>query len=341
MAPRAGSGTRMSSDRSSARLGTRRGRFQKRVASCPRSPPCCSRTPSSRPGYATAAIIHRYYGASDATSTNAVPRTAEMRPGNALGSLWPIQGLDFHPLVARSYRVAFAPGARLWAGGAAIFPARHRAADAVAVVIDGRYPASTIPRQYNFQIGEATHDLTYAYSGFFGTFGTAGLAEGAHVVTAFARVPDTNLYQAVVPARLFFIMRGPRFSDTFLARLERAPAIAGALDPVQQCSRDTAAITGRLADAPRIGTAVWLSVDGTPYAAPLRSDGRSFDAAISLDSLAAGVHRIAAYVADPPGYRRIGDPVTFVVGVQPRRASLVWSAPVSPQCAHALVGGAP
>jgi len=292
-------------------------------------------------GFATAAILHRYYGPSDAAVTNAVPRAAQIAPDDALGFLWPIQGIDFHPLVARSYRVAFAPGARLWAGGAAIFPARHRAADAVAVVIDGRYPAATIARQYNFQIGEATHDLTYAYSGFFGTFGTVGLDEGAHVVTAFAHVPDSGLYQAVMPARLFFIMRGTHFSDAFLDRLERAPAIAGSLEPVQRCSPDTSAVTGRLADAPRAGSAIWLSIDGAPYAASLRPDGRSFDAAISIHTLAPGTHRVAAYLADPPGYRRIGEPAALDAGSQPRRFSLAWSVPVSPQCARALAGGAP
>ena len=38
----------------------------------------------------------------------------------------------------------------------------HRAAREVAVVVDGRFAARTVAGLYNFQIAEATRDLTYS-----------------------------------------------------------------------------------------------------------------------------------------------------------------------------------
>lgn len=278
-------------------------------------------------GYATAAVIGRYYGASDASLSAVHPRPAQIVAGHALGSLWPVQGMDFHPLATSNFRDVFPIGARLWAGGAAIFPASQSAASAVAVVVDNRLAAATVSRLYNFQIAEATRRLAYGYSGFFGTFGTSGLTEGAHIVRAYAREPHSEVYQEIPPARMFFLASGSGFSGAFLHRLQSAPIIDGTLDDVEACPHSILA-RGTLGGAAGANhdSVVWLLVDSTPYEAHYAEDGRSFWGSVSRLALAPGPHTVSAFIAEPQysRYWRISGVRKVVVASQPRQLHLAW-----------------
>ncbi len=97
-------------------------------------------------GYATAAVLTRYYGAPASLLSGSLSAHREIVREDAVGYLWPIQGMDFHPIFTRRVRSTFATGSRLWAAGAAIFPSWHRAADEVAVIIDGRVATRTLCR---------------------------------------------------------------------------------------------------------------------------------------------------------------------------------------------------
>lgn len=306
-------------------------------------------------GYATAAVLTRYYGPPTGPDLRVVARPSQIAPGDAVGYLWPIQGMDFHPIFTRRVRSTFATGSRLWAGGAAIFPSRHRAADEVAVVIDGRAATPTLPEQYNFQTAEATRDLTYGYSGFFAPIDTRGLSEGAHLATAYARVPDSAAYQQIPPQRSFFLVSGTAFSSKFLSELARAPRTAGRLERLHPCRGDlsgagefpivsagdvlvaTGRIGGRLrADA---GSIVWLLVDKRPYPASFESDG-AFAGAIATADLDAGVHEVSAYVAIPSAstYLRVPPPQRFAVtSAQPPARTAPDRTPLGVQCRDALI----
>lgn len=254
-------------------------------------------------GYATAAVLHRYYDKQSAPNAAVVPLPADIVPGEAMGFLWPVQGMDFHPLAERTFRDTFDFGSRLWAGGSAIFPSMHRAASSVSVVVDGRLAAPTIARQYNFQLAEATHDLTYGYSGFFGAFGTTGLPEGVHVVRAYAKIPETDRFQEILPARLFFLANGAEFSDAFLNRLSSSPRLGGDVTIVGRCPPDSLLAAGTLARAASPDSVVWLLTDRRPSPAHFADDRRTFWGATSRHDFTAGVHTLSAFVTDTRTWR--------------------------------------
>lgn len=297
-------------------------------------------------GFATAAVLHRYYGTTEPSYVADVPSIRQIVSGRALGFLWPVQGMDFHPLAARAFRNTFASGARLWAGGSAIFPRWHRAASNVAVVIDDRFAARTIAGQYNFQIAEATRDLTYGYSGFFGAFSTNRLTEGVHVVRAYAKLPDGDRYQEIPPSRLFFLTPGDRFSQTFLQRLRTEPSIGGSLETLERCENGSGPIRGHVSvaagtpmlargsvsDRPAGGSVVWLLVDEKPYPARYGHDGRSFSGTIPTSESTPGLHRVRAFAADPKTsrYWRIPGTAVFVTSLRRPPLRLIWAAPSPP-----------
>ena len=296
-------------------------------------------------GYATAAVLARYYGSDTASYVALVPAPSQLVPGRALGFLWPVQGMDFHPLYAHSFRSAFAPGSHLWAAGAAIFPQWQSAADDVAIVVDDRIPVRTIGGLYDFRIAEATRDMSYAHSGFFGAFHTAGLDEGVHVVRAYARLPHRDAYQAIAPDRLFFLMPAEGFSSAFMQRLATAPAARGSLDKLELCRQgapvvrgaltaaagDVVLAEGRVTDRAQ-NSVVWLLVDGKPYPAQYGADGVSFFGTIAAAELAAGVHSVTAYtaIAQTSRYRRVPGTLHFVVTPERPPLHLTWSAPPTP-----------
>jgi hypothetical protein len=305
-------------------------------------------------GYATAAVLTRYYGTASG-DLHLVARPSQIVPENAVGYLWPIQGMDFHPIFTRRVRSTFATGSRLWAGGAAIFPSWHRAADEVAVIIDGHVAARTVAQQYNFQTAEATRDLTYGYSGFFAPIDTRGLSEGAHLVTAYARVPDSRAFAAIAPRRSFFLLAGTAFSGNFLRALARAPLTEGSLESLHACRGDISEVNGmpvvrtddvivangRLGNHPRTPSEsiVWLLVDGRPYPASLAGDG-TFSSTISTSDLGARVHDLSAYVAIPSAstYLRIPFRKEFLVSSQRPAFRITPSqSPLTTQCRDALM----
>jgi hypothetical protein len=301
-------------------------------------------------GYATAAVLERYYGASRGPDFRVVAPPSQIAREDAVGYLWPIQGMDFHPIFTRRVRSRFATGSRLWAGGAAIFPTWHRAAVEVAVIIDGRIATRTLAQQYNFQTAEATRDLTYGYSGFFAPIDTQRLSEGAHIVTAYARVPDSHAFAAIPPQRSFFLVAGAAFSPNFLRTLARAPVTQGDLDGLRACRGDLAenrgmptfstgdviVANGRLGGHVRAGAGsiVWLLIDHKPYPASLASDG-TFSSAIATSDLGTGVHDLSAYVAVPSTstYLRIPFHKEFAVGSQrPDFHAPLARTPLATQC---------
>jgi len=286
-------------------------------------------------GYATAAVIHRYYGASSAAYVALVPKESQIVDGRVMGFLTPVQGLDFHPLPARSYRSIFFPGAHLWIGGAAVFPDTHQAAQDVAVVVDGRVAARTLTGLYDFRIAEATRDATYGNSGFFATFDTVGFSEGAHVVSAFARAPGSAGYQRIQQMRTFFIATTGRFGAQLLARLQNAPSAGGTLQSLQWCRSDLVLAQGRLSGSTSSAreSIPWLLVDDKPYAAKYSDDGRSFFGTIPTRDLAAGTHQVTAYLATPEINRnqRIPGQLQFSTW-PPRRFRLTLWAPVPALC---------
>ena len=286
-------------------------------------------------GYATAAVLQRYYGAPGGGYTALVPKTSQIADGDVMGFLTAVQGLDFHSLPARTYRHTFFAGARLWVGGAAVFPRRRRAARDVAVVVDGRVAARTLAGLYDFQIAEATRDAAYAYSGFFATFDTRGFSQGVHVVSAFARAPGTATYQPIQQVRAFFTSDTDRFSPSFLATLGRAPDASGALESLQWCRSDLVLAEGRVFARfdPRQESVPWLLVDNKPYLANYSDDGRSFFGTISTRELIEGVHRITAYIAIPESnlYQRIPGQLQFST-LHRKPFRLTWYAQVPAQC---------
>jgi len=305
-------------------------------------------------GYATAAVVTRYYGAPAGSGFRLVEPPSQVAPGDAVGYLWPIQGMDFHPIFTRRVRSTFATGSRLWAGGAAIFPLEHRAADEVAVIIDGRIATRTLAEQYNFQTAEATRDLTYGYSGFFAPIDTRGLSEGVHLVTAYAKVPDSLAFARISPQRPFFLVAGNAFSGDFLRMLARAPVAHGNVDALHGCRGnlsddnqriptlsigDVILVNGRLGGTLRTAneSIVWLLVDDKPYPA-VAGDG-SFSGAIPASDLGVGVHDIVAYVGDPSAstYLRIPDRKEFAVSPQRPAHAPSPRSPLSGECRDALI----
>jgi hypothetical protein len=283
-------------------------------------------------GYATADIFQRYYGPANASYTDVVPTPSEIAGDSALGFLWPIQGMDFHPLATRHFRNTFLRGSRLWAGGAAIFPEQHSAATRVAVVVDGRTPARTVGGLYNFQIAEGARNLAYAYSGFFGSFGTSELAEGVHSVVAFAMNPKTGAFQQIPPARVFFLAPGAHFSNAFVHDLERAPHIGGELGVTAQCRAGLPLVTGSLSRPARSSDVVWLLFDGRPYPARLSDDERSFFGTIPVSEAHGGVYTVTAYLTNPDdgSYRRIAGQAALRVEMPQPKPKLAWIAPATP-----------
>jgi Predicted membrane protein (DUF2142) len=298
--------------------------------------------------YATAAVIHRYYGKNGGAFKTSLPVASELTTAPAVGALWSIQGMDFHPLFARRYRYAFPLRSRLWAGGAAILPDAHRAAENIAVVVDGHRPVPTLAGLYSFQIAEATRGLTYAYSGFFAPFNTFGLTEGAHVVTAYAELPNRQQYAPILPARTFFLMPGTEFSPSFSQHLKRARNANGSLSPLLSCESapsqtngiPTIRMGGALLAQGRFGSrlpshstsVVWLLVDGKPYPAAFKSDGRSFYGAIPSSDLAVGRHEISAYLTRPrdSANLRIAGSRQFIVSSDRRDRRLRWAPQAIP-----------
>ncbi len=287
-------------------------------------------------GYATAEMFQRYYGAPNASYTSIVPASSQIARSRALGFLWPIQGMDFHPLAARRFRYTFLPGSRLWAGGAAIFPQEHGAASNVAVVIDGRVPARTVGGLYNFEIAEGTRDFTYAYSGFYGPFATRGLREGVHTVTAYAMDPQRQTFAQLQPRRTFFLVGGERFTPAFLEKLSRAPQVAGSLHGDEHCGAGVALVDGTLKSGAPSGSVVWLLAGGKPYPARYGAHGRTFFATIPTSGMSLGLHDVLAYIADPPTdrYERIGGTLALRVEALSAVRGLAWQAPPAPVECH-------
>jgi hypothetical protein len=306
-------------------------------------------------GYATAAVLTRYYGAPDASNFQLIERPSRISSGDAVGYLWPIQGMDFHPIFTQRVRSTFSTGSRLWAAGAAIFPSWHRAADEIAVIIDGRIATRTLAEQYNFQTAEATRDLTYGYSGFYAPIDTRGLPEGAHIVSAYARVPGSEAFAEIRPQRPFFLVGGTTFSADFMSRLARAPAARGSIGSLRTCLEDlsekaevptvsmgdvlvvTGGLRGRAPTAS--GWIVWLLIDDKPYPASLAGDG-TFSSAIPTSEFGAGLHDLSAYLAIPSvsTYLRIPGRKEFAVRRQRLGAfhATRSRAPLSTQCRDGL-----
>jgi hypothetical protein len=306
-------------------------------------------------GYATADLLTRYYGASTGPDLRLVERPSQIVPEDAVGYLWPIQGMDFHPIFTRRARSTFATGSRLWAAGAAIFPAWHRAADEIAVIIDGHLATRTLAEQYNFQTAEATRDLTYGYSGFFAPIDTRGLSEGAHLVTAYARVPGSQAFADIPPQRSFFLVAGATFSADFLRTLARAPVARGDLESLRACrgdlsetrempavsTGDAIIVNGRLGGHSRAGarSIVWLLIDDKPYPASLAADG-TFSSMIATSDLGAGVHDLSAYVSFPAASTDLRIPSHKMFAVRSQQAAFRATPvrrPLDAQCREALV----
>jgi hypothetical protein len=289
--------------------------------------------------YATESIVKRYYGPQGATYTTLVPKQSETVPDGAIGTLWPIQGMDFHPLFAKRYRTTFVLGSRLWAGGAAIFPSSHRAANTIAVVIDGRVPARVLAGQYNFQIAEATRDLTYGYSGFFAPFDTRALTEGPHVAIAYAKLPDRESFQTLSPDREFFLTgRGALFSQTFLLQLRRAVRLRNLSATIHPCGA-LLAITGSASGAAKGRTPhFWSEADGRPYTGSYDDKTQRFLSAVPLNDFDAGYHRVNVYVTYPNLQTAH---VATTLGVESRRDVAAQTVPSDALCtaAERLIAG--
>jgi len=280
--------------------------------------------------YAAVEVTQRYYGKTEPSYSEALPSPTQIESGRALGVLWPVQGMDLHVFGGTS-RHTFAVGSRLWAGGDAVFTHWHTAAH-VAVAIDGRFAVRTLYGLYNFKLAEATHDLTYGYSGFFAPFSTSGLSEGAHVVRAYAEIPGSDLYQQILPPRVFFLATGNRFSEPFLRRLDSAPALPGDLNPVKKCPQSLLFVSGSQRRSASANSVAWLLVDVTPYPAQYSDDRRSFWGTIPAAALKPGLHSVSAFVTDPAAPRswRILGSRGFITTARPEPLSLHWSAPHFP-----------
>jgi hypothetical protein len=276
--------------------------------------------------YATKAIVNRYYGPEGGSFTAIVPARNEIVTDDALGTLWTIQGMDFHPLFAKRYRTTFPLASRLWAGGSAIFPASHKAADTVAVVIDGRLPARVLAGQYNFQIAEATRDLTYGYSGYFAPFNTASLTEGPHVAVAYAKVPDHSTFQTLTPTREFFLTaQGPRFSARFLRALNAVRVNTATSATFRSCGELLAIVgsTGRIFSH-KIPL-VWAQAEGRPYPGTFDERTGRFIAAVPLIDFEPGRHSVSLYFTYPAlGTLRFAKTLSFSAG--PKSSSTITSS---------------
>jgi hypothetical protein len=266
--------------------------------------------------YATKAIVNRYYGPEGGSFTAIVPARNEIVTDDALGTLWTIQGMDFHPLFAKRYRTTFPLGSRLWAGGSAIFPASHKAADTVAVVIDGRLPARVLAGQYNFQIAEATRDLAYGYSGYFAPFNTASLTEGPHVAVAYAKLPDRSTFQTLTPTREFFLTaQGPRFSARFLRALNAVRVNTATSATFRSCGELLAIVGSTGGISSHEMPLVWAEAEGRPYPGTFDERTGRFIAAVPLIDFDPGRHSVSLYFTYPAfGTLRFAKTLSFNAG---------------------------
>lgn len=247
--------------------------------------------------YATADLRHRYYGPSDARYVVTMPPARELVQETD-GMLFPIESAEYH-VNGSNFPFSFAHGTRLLAAGSALLPGSREVPSTVAVLVDGRLPLPVLTSQYSYNVAEATHDLADGYSAFYAPLSTLELRDGAHVVTAYARVPGTDRYDPIPPARVFF-MTGldERLSASSLHEIDRAPTLPGSLWRAGTCNHAVALLAGRIAPAlARAQAGAWLLVDARPYPARLGPDG-SFVGAVTEAALSPGHHRVTAYAID-------------------------------------------
>lgn len=258
--------------------------------------------------YGLADILRRYYGPAPSLTQEA-PRRSQILEPKATGVLRPVETTEYQ-VEGRETRFAFPVGSRLQINGAAIFADRHVTASDVAVVLDDRIASPVLTRAYVLYIGEMSRNVEYGYSGFHSYLPTRYLPEGAHTVTAYARLPIGNTFEEVPPRRIFFLTAGrrSRFSDVFLRRLATTPRIDGTLVDRGVCNGPTwfprqapiGGSTGRnvIEVQPSIrdtdASAIFVVVDGKPY--PARYKDRRFIAMIPAADMPAGKHEIDAYV---------------------------------------------
>ncbi len=220
--------------------------------------------------------------------------------------------------------------------GSALLPGSREVPSTVAVLVDGRRALPVLTNQYLYTIAETTHSIADGYSGFYAPLSTLGLKDGAHVVTAYAKVPDTDRYDPIPPARVFFVTNADgRLSSSSLHEIDRAPTVPGSIRRSGSCNHAVALFAGNISPAlGRSQAAAWLLADGRPYPARLSTDG-SFVGAIPEAALPPGHHRVTAYAID-----RFGRSARVVqsadVEVRPRNPMVEYLSAPSPACADPL-----
>lgn len=250
--------------------------------------------------YATADLRRRYYSPSDARYVVTMPATPQVARQTD-GVLFPIVSAEYH-VNGSNYPFGFTRGMRLLVDGSALLPGSREVPSTVAVLVDGRRALPVLTNQYLYTIAEATHSIGDGYSAFYAPLSTLGLQDGAHVVTAYAKVPGTDRYDPVPPARVFFmISAGERLSASSLHEIDRAPTLPGSLWRAGACNHAVALFAGKIAPAlARAQAGAWLLVDRRPYPARLGTDG-SFVGAVTEAALPPGRHRVTAYAIDGSG----------------------------------------
>ncbi len=297
--------------------------------------------------FALADVVQRYYGPQ--TTGYATTSPARITGDNA-GMLGPVVSAEYH-VNSRHLAFSYPRGSRLLADGFAI-RRNGSVPSAIALSLDGGTQLPVLAGQYLYPVAEAAHDLAKGYSGFYATIPTAGLAEGAHTVAAYAALPDGRTYDRVAPVRLFFLTGADeRFSSAFVAHIARAPHIRGTVEAAGSCRGITASVNGvphATAGAvllfrgsipakwARRAAAVWLLAGDRPF--PARYDERdgTFDATIPTSDFAPGLHRVAAFaiLEGGAGNVRIGDGSAFFT--EPGGAAPAFLANPPQACADPL-----
>lgn len=294
---------------------------------------------------ALGAIHARYYSAPPAMPFAAVPAKGAIA-GEAAGILYPPYSAGYF-VSDGSFRFTFSRGTPLRLTGAAIDAAQARAARA-AVVVDGSAAVPALSGNYY----EGLSDSRYASSGFSATLDTSALAEGPHVVTAFAA--DGAHFRRIEPDRVVFITAAPQnFSAQYLRRLAHAPAQAARLKPVASCEDSRAGafaprdghllLSGTLAAQDAGGIAgVWALLDGAKaYPGRIdraRGNAVPFEIVIDARDVPPGMHDAAVYAIASASRAslRLGSVQRFRIGDRASGRSSWSGAALNPRCRDPL-----
>ncbi len=282
-------------------------------------------------GFALADVIGRYYAPQTARYV-ANPQPATLSPGEASGVLRPLERSQY--INAPGVAFSFIRGTPLVTSGGVV--PNGSSQFRIAVILDRRTAMPVLSGQYNLRIAEAFHNTAAGYGGFYANVATSGLAEGPHIVEAFANSLDDSSYQRVAPTRLFFVTtRNDGFSDAFLGEVKRTPAVSGRLKTVGTCRGASALSEGRpgvsagavllvagRVDAPstaRRYDAAWLLAGRHPYPARYDIKNGSFVGTIPTADLTPGVYRLLAYAVRVGGIGndRISNALSFRVTAGP------------------------